>query len=397
MLLFVRASPAGSKCGEFAITRRESEAGVMSRRRRKSKRSNSPRECDESEVARESDATTTPSHSALKWWVLFGLTIGAVGVGFVWFRSPSRRTAESVPAETGLPSNVATDIETAGSDEPLAKLTTASVKAEREVVQTQLDPGQDGWETEVVAEQAKKQLLHLAERLAGHDLADILATEISANVTSGRLRPAVFTEMFSEGVDDKRILVRRAANGEELPAEYQGREALNRALDELAEPFSAATQVHVHVKVVRVTNTEDSAETTAYFEAGGHTPTGSLQQRATWECRWERSSEGALQLTSIRASDFKEVSVDGPWLVDCTEAVLGKNLSFREQLSFGLHHWLSRLGRVNGINVFTHSGMALGDVNGDGLDDIYVCQPCGLPNLLYIQQSDGSSIDRSQE
>ena len=369
----------------------------MSRRRRNSKRSKTPRERGESEVARESESTIPPSRSALKWWLLSGLTIGAAGVGFVWFGGPSRRTAEIVPAETALPSSVATNIETVSSDEPLAVLSTVSVKADQAVSNKQVDPGQDGWETEVVAEQAKKQLLHLAERLAGHDLADILATEISAKVTSGRLRPAVFTEMFSEGGDDKRILVRRAANGEELQAEYQGREALNRALDELAEPFSAATQVHVHVKVVRVTITEDSAETTAYFEAGGHTPTGSLQQRATWECRWERSSEGALQLTSIRASDFEEVSVDGPWLVDCTEAVLGKNLSFREQLSFGLHHWLSRLGRVNGINVFSHSGMALGDVNGDGLDDIYVCQPGGLPNRLYIQQSDGTAIDRSQE
>jgi len=368
----------------------------MSRRRRKSKRSNSPRERGESEIARESDATTTPSRSALKWWVLFGLIIGAVGIGFVWFGGPSRRTAGSVPAETGLPGTVASNIASVGIDEPLAMLTTALVKNEQADHDSQLDPSQDGWETEVVAEQAKKQLLHLGERLAGHDLADLLATEISAEVTSGRLRPAELAGVFSEGVDDKGILVRRAANGDEQAVEYQGREGLMRALDDLAEPFAGASDVHVHVKVIRVTSTADAAETTAYFEADGRTPTGALQQRATWYCQWQRSSEGKLQLTSIRASDYEEVFKNGPWLVDCTKAVLEKNRSFREQLAFGLHHWLSRIGRVHGMHAFENSGLAVGDVNGDGLDDVYVCQPGGLPNLLFVQQPDGTAIDRSR-
>ena len=49
------------------------------------------------------------------------------------------------------------------------------------------------------------------------------------------------------------------------------------------------------------------------------------------------------------------------------------------------------------MHVFTRSGMAVGDVNGDGLDDVYVCQPGGLPNRLFVQQSDGTAIDRSHE
>jgi len=32
-----------------------------------------------------------------------------------------------------------------------------------------------------------------------------------------------------------------------------------------------------------------------------------------------------------------------------------------------------------------------GDVNGDGLDDVYLCQPGGLPNRLYVQNSDGDA------
>ena len=37
-----------------------------------------------------------------------------------------------------------------------------------------------------------------------------------------------------------------------------------------------------------------------------------------------------------------------------------------------------------------YQGMALGDVNGDGLDDLYLCQPGGLPNQLFLRAADGT-------
>ena len=366
----------------------------MSRRRRKPKRANSPRKRRESVVTRTSDTNASRLPSNRKWWVLFGLAIVAGGVGYILFGNQSRQTVKSDSTETKQSGSV--DVQrSADNDQALPLLTTAPVRAQQAFSSAQLDPGQDGWETEVLAERAKKQLLHLGERLAGQDLADILTTEISVGVTSGRLRPNDLTEVFGAGTDDKGTVVRRAAEGEEQTAVYQGREGLRQALDELANPLAGASDVHVHVKIVRVSSTETSAETTAYFEAGGRTSTGSLQQRATWHCQWDRGSQGKLKLTSIRASDYEEVFVAGPWLVDCTNAVLSKNRSFLEQLAFGHHHWLSRLSRSHGIDVFTYSGMAVGDVNSDGLDDVYVCQPGGLPNRLFVQQSDGTAIDRS--
>ena len=35
-------------------------------------------------------------------------------------------------------------------------------------------------------------------------------------------------------------------------------------------------------------------------------------------------------------------------------------------------------------------GLALQDINGDGFCDIYVCEPHGMPNLLFIQNSNGT-------
>ena len=48
-----------------------------------------------------------------------------------------------------------------------------------------------------------------------------------------------------------------------------------------------------------------------------------------------------------------------------------------------------------GIFQFGHHGLALGDVDGDGLDDVYLCQPGGLPNRLFVQQADGTALDTS--
>jgi hypothetical protein len=42
-------------------------------------------------------------------------------------------------------------------------------------------------------------------------------------------------------------------------------------------------------------------------------------------------------------------------------------------------------------------GMALGDVNGDGLEDIYVSQRGGFPNRLLLHQPDGTVIDGARE
>ena len=58
-------------------------------------------------------------------------------------------------------------------------------------------------------------------------------------------------------------------------------------------------------------------------------------------------------------------------------------------------HWLARFEYQLGIVFDGHHGLAVGDVNGDGLDDVYLCQPGGLPNRLLVQNADGTVTDRA--
>ena len=78
-----------------------------------------------------------------------------------------------------------------------------------------------------------------------------------------------------------------------------------------------------------------------------------------------------------------------------TEAVLGGNDIFAKQLLPGSNQWLSRIDANIAINTLGYQGIAGADVNGDGLEDVYVCQGTGLPNRLFIQNSDGTATDRA--
>jgi hypothetical protein len=320
-------------------------------------------------------------------------------VGGYWLgtRTPAGPSVEKRPAASPSQAQfpVATVAHTS-SDLPVV-VPTQSLASQQAAAAAQLDPARDGWETEVIAELAKSQLTALAARITGVPRDRSAAPAVAPEVQSGPLRPAKLTELYRGGQGSAAVIVRQAANDARSGLTARGRDSLAEALDTLAEPLADAHDVHVHVKVIRVESTPETAATTAYFEAAGHVAEGTVQQRATWLCNWRRLADGGLELTSLEATDYEEVVTSSRWLVDCTAAVLGANRSFGEQLLYGLNHWLGRLERVHGMHVFARNGLALGDANGDGLEDVYVCQPGGLPNRLFVQQPDGTAVDRSQD
>ena len=72
-----------------------------------------------------------------------------------------------------------------------------------------------------------------------------------------------------------------------------------------------------------------------------------------------------------------------PLFSDVTQEFLGNADSFQRQLRRGVPYWRARLDSASGIDVYGNNGIAVGDIDNDGWDEIYVCQPGGLPNRLY--------------
>ncbi len=88
--------------------------------------------------------------------------------------------------------------------------------------------------------------------------------------------------------------------------------------------------------------------------------------------------------TTIRGVvDEQVASSPTPFFTDITWSVFQKSASFREQLARGIPYWRARLDPACGIDVFGMKGVAVGDIDNDGADEIYVLQPGGLPNRLY--------------
>lgn len=82
---------------------------------------------------------------------------------------------------------------------------------------------------------------------------------------------------------------------------------------------------------------------------------------------------------------------------DVTVSALGSNVSFAEQFGHGINEWAERLDVLSGIDVYGLNGVAVGDYDGDGLDDFFVCQPGGLPGRLFRNKGDGTFEDVTKD
>jgi tetratricopeptide (TPR) repeat protein/peroxiredoxin len=117
------------------------------------------------------------------------------------------------------------------------------------------------------------------------------------------------------------------------------------------------------------------------------------QRVGYWQLTWERSTSGKLRVRNWTTLEEDISRSFAPSYIDISAAALGGNASYASQLLHGTDYWRTVLDGACGIDIYGHNGVSIGDIDGDGFDDLYLCQPGGLPNRLYRSQGDGTFED----
>ncbi|MEO1999390.1 MAG: VCBS repeat-containing protein [Planctomycetaceae bacterium] len=256
------------------------------------------------------------------------------------------------------------------------------------------DPQRDGWDTEVLAQQAKDQLKKLAGLLRDTDNLDV--AHAASFVTDDFRCAALLPTELSTAFHDSAVVVQRLVHADadkSRSTTFVGASGLVQALQPLAQVFQDVEDLRVAIKVFRISWTQDALTTRQYVAISGRTPKGVVEQHATWSVRWSTDpQDGPPKLTAITVEEFQQAVTQqsSPLFADCSQAVLAANPCYRGQFLVGMNHWLRR---IKDVSYSSDPGLAVGDVDGDGLEDIYVCQEAGLPNRLFVQNPDGTASE----
>ena len=244
------------------------------------------------------------------------------------------------------------------------------------------DPSQDGWETEAASERISAQLTVLKAWLTAEEPAQEglrLVVDLQCRV----LAPAAGVPklLYSDGV----ILVHQK---ESVTPQPEMRGAVEQEVRKLRE----GTGAHAEMKVTGIQKSAGGWKTRLRFQLDEHTATRRRQLNAEWSAEWTNE----YKLATLDMSSWTEVSM-ARGFADCTEALFAGNASWKEHLAYGTDHWTARIESILGMDVNGQNGVTLGDINGDGLDDVYLTQQGGLPNRMFLRQADGSLKDVTTE
>ena len=132
--------------------------------------------------------------------------------------------------------------------------------------------------------------------------------------------------------------------------------------------------------------------TVRYDIVGAGTNAYRVEHVGEWEMGWRRNASG-WQVVRWTAASHLVSRARQPIFTEITAAALGGNDSFRRQLNIDLDSWMATFDSVLTRDSNGHQGVSVGDADGDGLDDLYVAQPAGLPNRLYRNRGDSTFED----
>ena len=128
------------------------------------------------------------------------------------------------------------------------------------------------------------------------------------------------------------------------------------------------------------------------------TDKGFREINTEWKAKWLVAGED-VKLVELIGGAVEDSRLTGASLMfeDKTSSVLNLNDHENTLVYQGANHWLHHIETALRPEFFALSGLSVADVNGDGREDVYLCQLGGMPNALFIQQPDGTFINKAKE
>ena len=337
----------------------------------------------------------SPRKSGRWWWVVVTVLIVLVSVVLVFTANRKRPGIDQAGDAVAVDNSPVTLINVVQQDGPRSLAHELAGKVEST---------EDDWDTEVLNESAGSQFAELARLIKHPEQIDVshVAPLVAGDFACTALWPADLVQVLA----DENLVVRRsksetATDETDLSAALRDAEGLVEALQPLLRRLGAGQERHAKFKLIHIEKSAKYFATRCIFEASARTHDTGVQLNAVWICRWQYPEPGnperpRLEWIGIEECEEVVIRADrGRLFSDCTKTVFGDSDVYQKQVLPGLDHWVKRMDRVTGVSIFGYHGVTVGDVNGDGLEDVYVCDSGGLPNRLFVQQPDGTLTDLS--
>ena len=222
----------------------------------------------------------------------------------------------------------------------------------------------------------------------------VIRSSLSPDFRAASLTPAGSTDLRSSaGLEVRRNFFKNDTNirADQFLRQWESRFDVFSAID-VAE--LQVTRIDIVENTSAANPSPRALITEVRFEIAGSGPGFHRQQRVgDWTMEWQASGDGRFQLRNLQVLDETEAKSNSPFYIDVSAAAFGANASYGAQMMHGTDYWRTSIDGASGIDVYGHNGVSFADIDGDGLDDLYVCQPAGLPNRLYRNRGDGTFQD----
>jgi Flp pilus assembly protein TadD/peroxiredoxin len=254
-----------------------------------------------------------------------------------------------------------------------------------------VEPGLDQYPTEQCASQLEALLFRWSHHMTAGDL-NQLAAYFASSLQASSLHPVSEVKLRSgHGIE--------AFSRTFGPAQPLSPAGFTQHVEHWIGAGARVTRAEFQITALTTPSDPDKTlSSTLRYSLTLESPDRSREQRVgTWQVEWASAQNEPLgrdwKLSRLEATSELRTLVRGLGFADITSVALGGNPSYADQLLKGSDYWRTVLDGASGIDVYGNNGVAVGDFDNDGFDDLYVSQPAGLPNRLYRNRGDGTLED----